>query len=361
MSDQDGERSFDPTPQRREQFRKDGRFARAKDAGGVLSTGAAIGILLGSREAIGRATRVLFLRCYSDLGALGRHDVDGIAGAALAILGVLVAPAAIAAALGATAAGVGQAGFHVNLEAIAFKPDRLNPFPRLGTLFSPKKGGVQALLSVLRVGLVGYVGYRALLIELPDLMTLSRSRVDVGTTHIVDAATRVLLNALAALAVVAGVEYAQSHFSLAREMKMTRREVMDEARSRDGDPKAKGRMRSRARALARKRSLAHVKSASVVVANPTHISVALRYSPQDLAPIVVAKGHDDVALQIRAEARKHGVPILENRALARALDAEVPIGRAIPAAHFAAVARIMALVFRLRGGSPARGVRHQPP
>jgi flagellar biosynthetic protein FlhB len=106
--------------------------------------------------------------------------------------------------------------------------------------------------------------------------------------------------------------------------------------------------------MARKRALNAVKNADVIVTNPTHVAVALRYGPKDPAPVVLAKGHDEVALRIRAEARKHGIPILENRRLARALDAEVAIGRPVPAAHFAAVARILAFVFRLRGNRKPR-------
>jgi flagellar biosynthetic protein FlhB len=121
------------------------------------------------------------------------------------------------------------------------------------------------------------------------------------------------------------------------------------SRAQDGDPKIKGRMRARARAMAKKRSLANVRKADVVVTNPTHVSVALRYGDRDVAPMVIAKGHDQLALLIRAEARRHGVPILENRALARALDAEVQICHPIPGAHFAAVARVLAFVYRLRG------------
>ena len=130
---------------------------------------------------------------------------------------------------------------------------------------------------------------------------------------------------------------------------MTRQEVMDEHKQSDGDPKLKARMRARARNNAKRRAMENVKTATVVVANPTHISVALRYSKTDPAPIVVAKGHDELAMQIRAEARKHGIPILENRPLARALDSEVPVGRPVPAAHFAAVARILAFVYKIKG------------
>ena len=136
---------------------------------------------------------------------------------------------------------------------------------------------------------------------------------------------------------------------------MTRRELTEETKAQEGDPKTKGQMRSRARAMLRKRSLANVKKADVVVTNPTHIAVALRYSATDPAPVVIAKGHDDFALQIRAEARRHGIPILENRPLARALDAEVAIGRTVPGKHFAAVARVLAWVYRVRPA--ARRVR----
>ena len=137
---------------------------------------------------------------------------------------------------------------------------------------------------------------------------------------------------------------------------MTRRELTEETKAQEGDPKVKGQIRARARAMIRKRSLANVKKADVVVTNPTHVAVALRYGPNDPAPVVIAKGHDELALQIRAEARRHGIPILETRPLARALDAEVPIGRAVPGKHFAAVARVLAWVYRVRPS--ARRVRN---
>jgi flagellar biosynthesis protein FlhB len=360
MSEQQGEKSFEPTEQRRTDFRKRGKFARAKDASGVIATAAVLGVLLGSRLAMVQSVRYLFLRSHGDLSAIARQDTQGVVEAALAVLAVIAVPAAVASAIGATAASLAQAGFHPNFEGLSFKPERLNPFPQLGQIFSPKKGTVQAILSVVRVGVVGYVAYRALIIELPDLLTLGRVGVESAASRLIDAAVRVLVSALFALAAVALIDYAQSKFTLEREMKMTRKEVMDESRSQDGDPKLKGRMRARARALARRRSIDNVKTASVVVSNPTHISVALRYSATDPAPIVVAKGHDDVALQIRTEARKYGIPILENRPLARALDAEVAIGQTIPAAHFAAVARILAFVFRVRGENPARHVRRPP-
>jgi flagellar biosynthetic protein FlhB len=355
--DQGGERSFDPTPQRKEQFRKQGRFPKSKDAGSVVATLAVLAVVVGSEQAIGQAIEQTFLRCHGDLEAIGRNDGTGPFRAALGLFVAIAVPAGIAAAVAGTAIGLVQTGARVYTDNLGLDLTRLNPFPNLGRLFSPKTGSVQALLSILRVGFVGYIAYRALLLEIPTLLTLSRQGLRVGGGLILDAAVRVLLNALMALAAVAAIDYAQSRFTLGREMKMTRKEMTDENRSQEGDPKVKARIRARARARARRRSIENVKKATVVVANPTHVSVALRYAANDPAPILVAKGHDDFAMLIRAEARKHGVPILENRALARALDAEVSVGHAIPAAHFAAVAKILAFIYRAHAGGAGRGTQ----
>ncbi len=150
---------------------------------------------------------------------------------------------------------------------------------------------------------------------------------------------------------VAVVDYAYNRWQLERQMRMSDQEIKEEMRQHDLDPKIKAKLKERARQAARKRILAAVGTADAVVTNPTHISVALRYSDKDYAPVVVAKGHDELALRIRAEARKHGIPILENRRLARALDAEVEMGHPVPGQHYVAVAKVLAFVFKLKGRS----------
>ena len=252
--------------------------------------------------------------------------------------------------------GLAQTGFRINADAFAFKPERLNPLPRLGQMVSPKKAAMEGLLSALRVGAVAYAAFRVITADLPTIVGLARAGVDVAVGQIAAAATHLLLVAAGTVSAVALIDYVQSRRRIAQEMRMTRRELMDEMRQNDGDPKVKARLRARAKAMARKRALQSVRTASVVVTNPTHVAVALRYEDCDAAPVVIAKGHDELAMRIRAEARKHGIPILENRALARALDAEVPVGRSVPLAHFAAVARVLAFVYRLPGAR-RRGMR----
>jgi flagellar biosynthetic protein FlhB len=350
MSEADaGERKYDPTPRRREQFVKEGRFPRARDAGGVAASAAALGALYSMGDALVDHARHLFTVSLGDLGALGRGEGGGALRAALAPwLGVAL-PVALASALAAAAAGLAQAGVAFRPEHIGFKLERLDPVGRLKQLFAPKHFAVEGPLSLVRVALVGYVAFGALAAEAPTFERLAGLEPGAATVLAARSVAAVATKALAALAGLAAVDYALSKFKLEREMKMTLQELKEETRSEDGDPKVKGRIRARARALARKRMMNDVKKADVVVANPTHVSVALRYGATDVAPVVLAKGRDAAALAIRTEARRRGIPIVESRALARALEADVQVGHPVPSAHYAAVAQVLAFVFRLRG------------
>ena len=346
--DQD-QRTFDPTPQRREEFRKQGRFAKARDAGGIAAMAAVIGALLGSRNAASSALDALFSLSHGDLGALSRGDASGVFWHAAGTLATITLPAMIAGALAGTIAGMAQAGMRFDTDLLEVKPESLNPIPRLQQLFSPSHAGFETLFALLRVSAVGYIAYRSVKDEISDMLALGIGRETPTLAPLVASLTRLVLKTLGVLVVLAVADYVHSYFKLEKKMMMTLQELKDEMKSSDGDPKMKAQMRARARNLMRRRASLDMKNAAVVVTNPTHVSVALRYGAKDPAPIVIAKGHDEIALQIRAEARKHGVPIVESRALARSLDAEVPVGRPIPGSHFAAVAKVLAFVYRLKG------------
>ena len=135
---------------------------------------------------------------------------------------------------------------------------------------------------------------------------------------------------------------------------MSKKEVSDEHKEQEGDPKIRGKRRARAAKLAKQRAVAEVKNATVLIVNPTHIAIALRYEPgKDGAPLVLAKGQDELALTMRAEARTRRVPIVENRPLARAMFASAKAGRTIPVELYEAVAGVIAHVMRIRGVLPA--------
>jgi flagellar biosynthetic protein FlhB len=260
----------------------------------------------------------------------------------------LVVPVALAATIGGLVATVAQVGMHIETDGLGFNVERLNPWPRFARLFTPGPAITELIMSTARVGVVGYFAWRALQDEIPALLRLADLPPGAALGASARALGAVVLRVLFALGVLAVLDYLYSWFSLEKRMKMSLKEIKEESRSQEGDPKVKAKLRSKARALAKQRMMASVKRADVIVTNPTHYAVALRYSPKDPAPIVVAKGVDEVALQIRKEARKYGIPILESRALARALHADVAIGNAVPGAHFVAVARILAFVYRLR-------------
>ena len=318
-----------------------------------------VAVLASERERLGDAIRALFASTLGDLGAVERLGPTAVGEAGARHFAALAAPTVLACVLASALVGLVQAGFRTYGELLGPKLERLDPRSGLSKLFSPRKAATEAAVALLRVAVVGGAAAKALSAELPRMLHLTRVGEGAALPELAGSIGRSCAAATAALFVIAAIDYAQSWFGISREMKMTRREREDESRQQDGDPKAKARMKARARALAKKRAMLAVRNADVIVTNPTHVAVALRYGPRDPAPVVIAKGHDDVALRIRAEGRKHGVVILENRALARALDAEVPVGRPVPAAHFAAVARVLAFVYRLRGagrrGAPSGG------
>lgn len=352
-----GERSFDATDQRREQFKKDGRFARAKDVGGLAASAAVAMGLIASRHHLSGALGLMFSRSLGDLGALERLGVMGALSNAGSSMFMETAPILLAGSLLAVLASGLQTRFRINTDAITLKLDRLDPKAGLDRLLAFRKNVEEMGVSLVRVGAVGYVAYRAVARELPVLLSVARAPVVASSQTAVDALGRVVFAVLIALLVVAVGDYAHAWFSLERDLKMTRQERVEESRQSDGDPKAKGRMKARARAIAKKRAVRSVKGADVIVTNPTHVAVALRYGPSDVAPIVISKGLDEVALRMRAEARRLGIPILENKPLARALAAEVSVGRPVPQNHFAAVAQILAFVYRLKKRGAIGGTR----
>lgn len=341
----DADRTFEPTDQRREQFRKDGRFAQAKDIGGIAATVGVLGALTAGKEKLGHAMEVLFHRTLGDLGSFDHPEA--VRGATFAVFEELAPILLSATVLAVLASGV-QTKFRPNLDAISWKLERLNPMQRIGRLFAFKKNAVGLLMSLGRAALVAGIAYQAVKRELPMLLGMSRASLGEGAGVMAGTVSHVASASLLVLFLLAGADYAYSWFTLQQDLKMTFQERKDEHRQSEGDAKTKHKIKAKGRALSKKRAMNAVKNADVIVTNPTHYAVALRYGAKDAAPMVLAKGTDEQALEIRAEARKHGIPILENRPLARALYAEVPVGRPIPQAHFAAVAKILAFVFRLK-------------
>ncbi len=230
------------------------------------------------------------------------------------------------------------------------KPDfsKISPLQGMKRLFS-MRSMVDFLKSLAKVGIVTAVGIAAIRPELNSLPDLISSDPSVLPERMVDLTILLFVSVLAVMTVLAAGDYLYQRVSHMNQLKMTRHEVKDEMRQAEGDPLIRTRLRGLRMERARKRMMAAVPTADVVVTNPTHYAVALRYDAEkDAAPKVVAKGQDLIAATIREVAEKHRVPIVQNPPLARALY-EVELDRQVPVEHFKAVAEVIGYVMRLKG------------
>ncbi len=235
-----------------------------------------------------------------------------------------------------------------SVEKLKPKPSKMNPITGLKQKFSIKQV-VEFAKGIIKVSLVGTVAGALIWPRrdtLPQLMTIELKGV---LLQLQDHIVTMLLGVIAVLALVALVDYVYQKYEHIKSLKMTKQEVKDEAKDSDGDPKIKARLKQIRMERARQRMMAAVPEATVVVTNPTHFAVAMKYEGEDMeAPIVVAKGADEVAFRIRELAEEHDVPIVENPPLARALFATAELEEEIPIEHYQAVAEVISYVMGLK-------------
>lgn len=242
-------------------------------------------------------------------------------------------------------------------ERLAPKLDRLSPIEGFKRVFGPEAMG-QFLKGLAKLAIVGVAVAVALWPEDGTLEQLALMDIAALLPFVQERAVSLMLWALVAVVVIAVIDYVATRQSFMKRMRMTRTELKDEFRQSEGDPQVRMKLRQLRMERANKRMLSQVPTASVVVTNPTHFAVALRYDPATTpAPICVAKGVDEVARRIREAAEAAGVPLMEDPPLARALFATAELDQPIPRAHYEAVARIIGLVLGLaqRRGATGRG------
>lgn len=253
-----------------------------------------------------------------------------------------------------TGASLAQTGLIWRTNAFSLKWDRLNPIAGLGKLLS-MRSIMELLKGLLKIGIITGVGLftaRHDLLMVPTLMDYDlHASLQVAGKLVF----KVSIGVIGALAVIAGLDYLYQRYEWERDLRMTKEEIKEEHKAAEGDPLIRSRVRSAQRDLAKKRMMAAVKTADVVVTNPTHIAVALKYdATKAAAPFVVAKGAGFVAERIRELARHHGVAVVENKFVARTLYKLVDIGKEIPSNLYRAVAEILAFVYRAKGVTPGQ-------
>lgn len=337
-----------PTEKRLREAAEKGQFAKSQELTVVLTLGAALAALAftarQTAQDLGEYSVGLFTSFTMrtvDMGSVPLLFADMLETAAAA-----VAPVLIACAGAAMLAGGLQSGFQISPKAISLKLEALNPAKGFQRIFSKAalvRSGLD-LLKVIAIAYALYLGARSLLED--PLFTAPVEAAYLGT-FLGEASTAFFGRMLLSLGVIAAISYGWEKYKTSRDQMMTRQEVKDEHKNTEGDQRVKGAMRRMARRLLQKQMLAAVPTADVVVVNPTHFAVALKYERGvDQAPVVLAKGENRFALRIKALAAEHGVPTVENKPVARVLFAMGKVGETIPPQLFQAVAEILAVVYR---------------
>lgn len=349
---QDPSRTEKATPKRRQKAREDGSVPRSADFDSAVLLWGNFFMFLGlGGAAVGlMAQQVAHFFRLAQPGALAEAGLVTLLADVVRILGRLVLPFLGVNLLVALTTGFAQRGFSFSAKPLQPKFERLNPAQGFKRIFSTK-AVVDLIKSLAKFALLAWVAFSVLEPRIPQL--LATLKLPLGASldlfqHTVFALYR---NVMLAMFVLGVADFAWQRTSWERSIRMSKQEIKDESKDSEGNPEVKGRQRAIRQASARRRMLAEVPKATVVVTNPTHVAVALRYDEKSAAPICVAKGLDHLALKIRERARETGVPILERPELARTLYRTVELEQPIPQDLYQAVAQVLAFVYRLRGAA----------
>lgn len=353
MSENSSAEKTEPASEkRREEYRERGEIARSRDIVSVLIlfSGLAYFFFLGGWlfEGLGRfVVQFCSLRPQLEMtpGSMLRMGTESVIQMAL-IIGPLAAMVVAVSVFGSVA----QVGFLFTAKPLTPDLNRINLFgPKLFTTFFNKQALGNLVGSLAKIAIVAVVIWLTLAGEGPRLRSISTLPLYEGIAYLLERCLLLVFNVALVLIAVAAADYAWQRHVMEEKMKMTKQEVKDEHKEMEGNPQQKGAMRRRAMDISNQRMMKAVPQADVVVNNPTHIAIALRYTRgRDAAPVVIAKGADLMALRIRRIAKAHGVPQVENVPLARGLYKHVKVGRPVPSKFYRAVAEVLAYVYRLR-------------
>jgi flagellar biosynthetic protein FlhB len=349
MADSDHDsKTEQPTEKRMSEAMERGQFAKSPELSVLFMIAAMFGVFALTVEASARDVAEYAVGMFNRFAftTIDRDTVTVQLGEVMLTAGRALVPVLIGCVGAALLAGGVQSGFQLTPEAAGIKFENLDftkGFARVFSKASLVHAGIDAL-KLVAIGTVLFLGARSLLAD-----PLFSAPVEVAYLgQFLNHATLVFLSRLLlALGVVAAISYSYEKFKTGRDMMMTREEVKEERKQSEGSSLAKAAMRRMARRLMQRQMLSAVKTADVVVTNPTHYAVALKYERgKDQAPVVLAKGENRFAQRIKALAAEHGVPTVENKPVARVLFAMGKVGETIPAELYQAVAEILAVVYR---------------
>ncbi|MFT5726658.1 MAG: flagellar biosynthetic protein FlhB [Desulforhopalus sp.] len=350
MAEDSGEKTEDPSNKRRQDFRKKGQVVQSKE---VQTAALFTVVLLFWIYYLPTFWTNLTTLLFSLWQASGQFEITPASTMNLAFfllqqIAYLMAPLFVLVLIVAFFSSVFQFGWLLTAKPLTPDFSKMNPISGMARFVS-KKSMLEVVKSVLKVLLIGFIGYSTVLNNFEEALIL----VDVSIVSAISFLGRVALTIFAKICALliflAFLDFMFLKWEMEEKMKMTKQEVKEEFKQSEGDPHVKAQIRSIQQEMARKRMMADVPKADVVVTNPTHLSVAIQYDSEKMdAPLIIAKGADFIAMRIREIARENEIPIIENPPVARLLH-NLEIGEHVPEDLFKAVAEILAHVYSLKG------------
>lgn len=338
------------TPKRREQARQEGQVAKSRDAvSAALFLAMILFFTLAGSTLVGQITE-LTRNTFATLGEV-EMSLSGFYSLFMHYLGYIVSmlfPLLLTLFVVAFAMNLLQTGFLFAPKSLEPKLERLSPMQGVKRMFSMQSVN-ELLKSLMKIGIVGFIVYTTIAGEMTHVFPLGSQGVGDMMGYIGRTILRLCVRTAYAIIILAILDYIFQRWHYEKGLRMSQQEVKDERKQQEGDPQIKARIRSVMREMARRRMMEDIPKADAVITNPTHLAVALHYRRDDMAaPKVLAKGAGYIAERIKAIAREHAIPCVENKPVAQHLFKTVEIGEAIPEALYKAVADILAYVYRIR-------------
>jgi len=351
-SDSGGEKTEEPSAKRRADFRKKGQVAQSKEVQTAMLFTFVLLLWIFYMPNFWSELSILVSSIWNNLGSFEGtpSDVYNLTLFVIKEMAILLLPLFFLVMVVGFFSSIFQIGWLFTTQPLTPDFSKLNPVNGFGRMFS-MKSLVDMVKSVIKVLLIGWIAYATIYNNFEEALILAETNVTETIMFLARTATLILSKVCGILILIAAIDFLYSRYEMGEKMKMTKQEVKEEFKEMEGDPYIKGQIRRIQQEMARKRMMAEIPDADVVITNPTHLSIVIKYETATMdAPVIVAKGADHVAMKIREIARKNEIPLIENPPVARLLH-KVDLGAAIPEEMFKAVAEILAHVYSLKNNT----------
>lgn len=345
-----GEKTEKATPKKRQDSRKKGQVAKSQDVNTAIILFSVFLFLAFSGSYLRNIVLSIYKHVFQEflVMELTEQNLQSIIMTILKELVLFLGPIMVVAMVAAIIANYLQVGFLFSTEAIQFKLEKIDPVKGFKRIFS-LRAIVELFKSILKICFIGTTAFTVIWLRLDEILVLSQKTVGAAIATLGSLTVQMGLAASCALLFLAILDYLYQKYDFEKNIRMSKQDIKDEYKNIEGDPLIKSKIKQQQREMAMRRMMQEIPEADVVITNPTHFAIALKYdeSKSD-APIVVAKGVDFLAQKIKKIAKENDVISVENRPLARALYYQTELGQAVPDEFFKAIAEILAYVYRMK-------------